>query len=113
MATTVVEMTSSRTTMHPKKFAMLAACASMVMLFSGLTSAYVVRQAAGNWLEFQLPDLFFVNTIVIILSSVFLHFSYRGFKGGKERAVQKLYGGSLSIGYYLFGTSIYGVAAIV
>ena len=84
MATTVVDMTSSRTTMHPKKFAMLAACASMVMLFSGLTSAYVVRQAAGNWLEFQLPDLFFVNTIVIVLSSIFLHLSYRGFKQGKE-----------------------------
>jgi len=54
------------------------------MMFGSLTSAYIVRQAAGNWLEFKIPDVFFVSTIVILVSSVTLHFSYWAFKNGKE-----------------------------
>ena len=29
---------------------------AIVMFFAGLTSAYIVRKAEGNWLEFILPD---------------------------------------------------------
>ena len=58
---------------HPQKFALWVACASIVMMFAAMTSAYVVRQAGGNWLEFRLPDVFFYNTIVILLSSATLH----------------------------------------
>ena len=79
-----VERTYPRSGIHPKKFALLLACASMVMMFAGLTSAYLVRQAAGNWLEFQLPVIFSVNTGVILLSSIFLHASYQSFRKGKE-----------------------------
>ena len=81
---TVVAETYRRSKIHPKKFALWAACASMLMLFSGLTSAYIVRQAAGNWLEFRLPAMFFANTVVILLSSIALHTSYSGFKNGQE-----------------------------
>jgi cytochrome c oxidase subunit 3 len=42
----------------------------MVMLFAGMTSAYIVRQAEGNWLYFDLPDTFYVSTVVIIISSL-------------------------------------------
>ncbi|MEY4134039.1 MAG: cytochrome c oxidase subunit 3 [Saprospiraceae bacterium] len=72
----------SRSGIHPKKFALLLACASMVMMFAGLTSAYLVRQAAGNWLEFQLPVIFAVSTGVILMSSILLHTSYRSFCNG-------------------------------
>ena len=54
------------------------------MLFAAFTSAYVVRQAAGNWLEFPLPTYFYISTGIIVLSSVFLHISYTSFKNGKE-----------------------------
>ena len=42
----------------------------MVMLFAGMTSAYIVRQAEGNWLYFDLPVTFYVSTAVIIASSL-------------------------------------------
>ncbi len=67
------------------KFALWVGIASIVMIFGSLTSAYIVRRAAGNWFEFKLPDIFFVNTVVIVLSSVTLHFSYRSFKKGQEK----------------------------
>ncbi len=83
MATTVAN-SYNRSKIHPQKFAMWVACASMLMLFSGLTSAYIVRRAAGNWYEFPIPDVFFMSTIAILLSSVALHTSYVNFKKGLE-----------------------------
>ena len=43
---------------------------SIVMLFIGFTSGYIVRMAEGNWMAFDLPDAFFISTAVIILSSI-------------------------------------------
>ena len=45
---------------------------SMIMLFAGLTSAYIVRQAEGQWLYFELPTTFYISTAMIVLSSVTL-----------------------------------------
>src|SRR5258708_18352852 len=42
---------------------------SIVMLFAGLTSAYIVRQGEGKWVEFAMPDLFKLSTALILLSS--------------------------------------------
>lgn len=79
-----------RSKIHPKKFALWVGCASMLMLFAAFTSAYIVRQAAGNWLEFRLPDIFYINTGVILLSSAALHGSYLAFKRGKTQAYRVL-----------------------
>lgn len=69
---------------HPHKLALWVGIGSIIMMFGGFTSAYVVRRAAGNWLEFKLPDIFFVNTAVILASSVTLHLAYKGFLARKE-----------------------------
>ncbi len=45
---------------------------AIIMFFAGLTSAYIVRKAEGNWLEFILPDWFFYSTVTIVSSSIFL-----------------------------------------
>ncbi len=62
--------------MHPKKFALWLFIVSIVMLFAALTSAYIVKQADGNWLSFELPGAFLASTIVIALSSASLHLAY-------------------------------------
>lgn len=43
---------------------------SIIMLFGGLTSAYMVRQGEGKWVQFELPQVFMVSSIIIILSSI-------------------------------------------
>lgn len=58
-----------------KIYALYVSLASMFMMFSALVSAYVVRQAAGNWLEFPLPNEFYISTGLIIVSSLSLHLS--------------------------------------
>ncbi len=65
---------------HPHKFALWVAMGSISMMFAGLTSGYVVRQAEGNWRYFHLPSLFYVSTVVIMLSSLTFVLGLRAFK---------------------------------
>ncbi len=71
---------------HPQKFALWVAIASICMMFAGLTSAYVVRHAQGNWRSFELPVVFWVSTAAILLSSVTF---VLGLKAFKQRAIPK------------------------
>ena len=48
---------------------------SIIMLFAGLTSAYMVRQGEGKWVQFALPDLFIVSTVIIVMSSLSLQWA--------------------------------------
>jgi len=80
----------SQNKIHPLKFALWVGIGSIIMMFGAFTSAYVVRRAAGNWLEFKLPDIFFLNTVVIVVSSITLHYSYLSFKKGNEKLYKSL-----------------------
>jgi len=54
------------------------AIATISMSFAALTSALVVRQSsAPDWQHFQLPPLLYVNTLVLLVSSVTLESSRR------------------------------------
>ncbi len=88
----------SRRGIYAPLFALWAAMGSMVMMFGSLTSAYIVRQSAGNWLEFRMPDIFFYSTVVILLSSVALHGSYWAFRKGKEAVYKLLLPVALALG---------------
>ncbi len=69
---------------HPQLFGLWIGMASITMMFGGFTSAYIVKQAAGNWLNFTLPNYFYVSTLTIVSSSIFLQLSYTYFKKGDE-----------------------------
>jgi cytochrome c oxidase subunit 3 len=62
--------------MHPKKFALWLFLVTVVMIFAALTSAYIVRQAEGNWLEYELPEIFWVTSGIVVLSSIALQVAY-------------------------------------
>ena len=53
------------------------------MIFAALTSAYIVRQAEGNWLQFEMPTMLYISSVVILLSSATLHWSYLAAKKDK------------------------------
>jgi cytochrome c oxidase subunit 3 len=60
---------------NPKVFTMWLFIVSIVMLFAAFTSAYLVRKAEGNWVEFELPNLFYYSTAVLLGSSASMHFA--------------------------------------
>jgi cytochrome c oxidase subunit 3 len=43
---------------------------SMTMMFAGLTSAYVVSRKRADWVSFDLPNAFYISTLLIIISSI-------------------------------------------
>lgn len=60
---------------------MLVALASVVMLFTGLSSAYIVRAAsAPDWLALPLPRLLWVSSGVLLFSSATLERARRSLK---------------------------------
>jgi len=62
--------------MHPKKFMLWLFIVSVIMIFAAWTSAYLVRQAEGNWLEFEMPSIFWFNSAVLLVSSITMHWAY-------------------------------------
>ena len=71
----IIEEAKKPLSMNPKKFGLWLFLVSVVMIFAALTSAYIVRQADGDWLFFQLPDLFWYTSGVIIVSSITMHWA--------------------------------------
>lgn len=98
----------NRSKIHPQKFALLAAMASITMMFAAFTSAYIVKQAAGNWLEFSLPTYFYISTVIILLSSFTLHYSLKSFKAGNEKRYKALLLISLILGFLFVILQYYG-----
>lgn len=62
--------------------------ATMVMLFMGFTSAYIVRQEEGQWLVFDLPNILFVSTFIILMSSVSMVWATRSAKKDDQKGVK-------------------------
>lgn len=93
---------AERRKIHPHKFALWVAMGSISMMFAGLTSAYIVREAQGNWVYYKLPFIFWVSTAVILLSSVTIQMGVRAFKNREMPKYRNLISLTLVLGL-LFG----------
>jgi cytochrome c oxidase subunit III len=72
----IVEEAPKQASMHPKKFALWLFMVSVIMVFGAFTSAYIVRQAEGNWMDFDMPSMFWLTTVIILVSSGTMHWAY-------------------------------------
>jgi cytochrome c oxidase subunit 3 len=93
-----MELQNNNRRIHPQLFALWISMGSITMLFGAWTSAYIVKQAAGNWLEFPIPTIFYASTFAILLSSITLHTSYNAFKQNQERLYKYMLIVSLILG---------------
>ncbi|MGB3848887.1 MAG: cytochrome c oxidase subunit 3 [Tunicatimonas sp.] len=103
----VVRESKATLSMHPKKFALWLFITTVVMIFASMTSAYIVRQSEGNWLEFELPPAFWITTGIILLSSVTMHLAYLAAKRDNLKglrivmAITTVLGIAFLVGQYL------------
>ncbi len=72
----IVEEARKPMAMQPKKFALWLFMVSVIMIFGAFTSAYIVRQAEGNWMDFAMPPMFWVTTVIIMASSATMHWAF-------------------------------------
>jgi cytochrome c oxidase subunit 3 len=78
-----IVMNEQRKRIHPHKFTLWVGIASIVMMFAGLTSAYIVKRNLANWITFDLPLIFWYSTVIIILSSLTIMVGRNYFKQGE------------------------------
>jgi len=68
--------------------------ASLIMMFAGLTSGYVVSRSSnlvdGYWMVFALPKVFFASTAVVVLLSVVMHLALVNIKKDNSKSAQNL-----------------------
>ena len=87
MSTVVMEQ---RKKIHPHKFTLWVGIGSLLMMFAGLTSAYIVKRNLANWQTYDLPQFFWYSTIVILISSVTMYLAQKAFKQREMKKYRSL-----------------------
>ena len=98
---------------NPKVFTMWLFIVSIIMFFAALTSAYLVRKAEGNWVEFELPNLFYYSTAVLLGSSASMHFAYLAAKKDQFNALRLSISITFVLGLLFLVMQYYGWAQLV
>ena len=75
---------------------------SMVMMFAGLTSAYVISSKREDWISLELPQALYLSTILIILSSITFILAKRSIKKDKRQLTT----------IFLFLTLVFGIGFV-
>jgi cytochrome c oxidase subunit III len=97
-----------RKKIHPHKFTLWIGIASILMMFAGLTSAYIVKRNQANWRSFEIPLAFWYSTAAIILSSVALFLAGRSFKEREMARYRRLMTVTLVLGALFIVLQIIG-----
>lgn len=70
---------------HPHKFTLWVAIASILMMFAGLTSAFIVKSNLTGWQNIEMPKIFWYSTAIILASSLTVQMALRSFRQREMR----------------------------
>jgi len=114
MTTTMTAEEHKSRTARSYKLLLLFAIISMIMMFAGLTSAFVVSKSRVDWLkDFQLPTAFFYSTIVIIGCSVTFHLAKKAIQKDNQKATTSFLLATLALGILFVILQFVGFGQIV
>ncbi|MBA2704883.1 MAG: cytochrome c oxidase subunit 3 [Blastocatellia bacterium] len=98
----------SRSAVNRYRIGMWVAMASILMLFTALSSAYIVRAASANdWQPLRMPRVLLLSTALIIFSSVTLEFARRKLKSGEQSAHKRLLVLTALLGLGFLGSQLF------
>jgi len=104
---------SNKGFIHPHKVILYIAMASILMFFAITTSALLVKKGdIVSWEQFKLPSIFYLSTIILVLSSAFMHYStylYKQTKFGLSKVVMIL---SIVVSFIFIYTQLLGFSAL-
>ena len=73
--------------------------AGIVMFFMALTSSFLVRKGLGDdWVAFQLPQILWFNTVVLIASSVTIQVAKSELRRGEAASFRRWWGVTTGLG---------------
>jgi len=97
---------------HPHKFTLWVGIGSIIMMFAGLTSAYIVKRNQANWVTFDLPVAFWYSTVAIILSSIMVYLATKAFKDRAMARYRQLMLATLLLGIVFIVLQIIGFSQL-
>jgi cytochrome c oxidase subunit 3 len=97
---------------HPYQFYLWAGLGSIVMMFAGLTSAYIVKKSQASWLEFELPNVFMLSTVVILISSFTIQMAVKKQKEQNENQYRGFLAVTAILGLVFIFLQIKGFASL-
>lgn len=77
---------------------------SIIMLFAGITSGYIVASGSAFWVKVSLPNQFTISTAFILISSLAIYGASHFIKNNKTKLAGPLIGLAMIIG---FGFGVY------
>jgi cytochrome c oxidase subunit III len=101
-----------RKKIHPHKFTLWVAIASILMMFAGLTSAYIVKRNQANWFTFEIPTMLWYSTVVIILSSITMWQAEKKFKMREMASYRNLLTATFILGIVFVLLQLLGFIAL-
>ena len=114
MTTTMTTEEHKARTARSYKLLLLFAIISMIMMFAGLTSAFVVSKSRADWLkDFQLPSAFFYSTAVIIGCSVTFHLAKKAIQKDNQKGTTSFLLATLALGILFVILQFVGFGQIV
>jgi cytochrome c oxidase subunit 3 len=114
MTTTMTTEEHKARTARSYKLLLLFAMISMVMMFAGLTSAFVVSKSRADWLkDFQLPTAFYYSTVVIIGCSITFHLAKKAIQKDKQKETTTFLLATLALGILFVVLQFVGFGQIV
>jgi len=81
---------NQRKKLHPHKFTLWIAIASILMMFAGLTSAFIVKSNLVGWRNIDMPKVFWASTAAIVSSSIAIQMALRAFRQRDMRLYRSL-----------------------
>src|SRR5215510_10124114 len=74
---------------------------AVVMLFAGLSSAYIVLRGVPSWQSIELPSMLWANTAILLLSSVAIDISRRAIRRNDTKSMKRwlMTGGVLGVAF--------------
>ena len=97
---------------HPHKFTLWVAMGSIVMMFAGFTSAYIVKKHQVNWQGFDLPTIFTYSTIVLLAGSVTIQAALKSFRDRRMANYRRLMLVTALLGIAFIAMQIVGFAMV-
>lgn len=100
-----------RSKIHPHKFTLWIAIGSILMMFAGLTSAYIVKRSQANWALLEIPVAFWFSTAAILLSSGTVFLAGRALKDRNLNRYKSLLAVTVVLGILFLVLQVIGFAS--
>jgi len=98
---------------EPFQFMLMLGLFGSAMLFLLLTVVYLSRKTASDWINFQLPEVFWLSTFTILMSSFSLYQANRAFQEERFFLYRMQLGITLMLGFTFITMQLLGWGQLI